>query len=185
MVSSAATTVEGYLASLPAERRAVVSAVRDVVRRNLPEGYREAMDFGMIGYAIPLERYPDTYNKQPLCYAGLAAHKGHYSLYLMSAYVGGARADWLKQAFAKAGKKLDVGRSCVRFKSLDDLPLPAIGEFIASTTPDQFIAAYQEALAAPRRATARTGAATRKASARKASARKATAHKPAARRKHA
>ena len=175
MVSSAATTVDGYLASLPADRRAVVSAVRDVVRRNLPEGYRESMDFGMIGYAIPLERYPDTYNRRPLCYAGLAAHKGHYSLYLMSAYASGARADWLKQAFAKAGKKLDMGKSCVRFKSLDDLPLPAVGEFIASTTPDQFIAAYEEALAAPRRAVARTGAATRKTSTRK----------PAARRKHA
>ena len=147
MVSSAARTVDGYLDSLPPERRAVVSAVRDVVRRNLPEGYRESMDYGMIGYAIPLDRYADTHNGQPLCYAGIAAHKAHYSLYVMSAYGGGAKADWLKQAFARAGKRLDMGKSCVRFKSLDDLPLPAIGEFIASTSPDQFIAAYETARA--------------------------------------
>ena len=143
MVSSAATTVEGYLASLPAERRAVVSAVREVVRRNLPDGYRESMASGMIGYGIPLERYPDTYNGQPLCYAALAAQKHHYSLYLMCAYNDDGDLQRLKDAFARAGKKLDMGKSCVRFKSLDDLPLPAIGEVIASVSPEQFITRYE------------------------------------------
>lgn len=172
MVSSAARTVDGYIDSLPPERRAVVSAVRDVVRRNLPDGYRESMDYGMIGYAIPLDRYANTYNGQPLCYAGIAAHKAHYSLYVMSAYGGGAKADWLKQAFARAGKRLDMGKSCVRFKSLDDLPLPAIGEFIASTTPDQFIAAYEAARGAPRQAPARTSTTTKRSAARTTSARR-------------
>ena len=143
MVSSAATTVEGYLASLPAERRAVVSAVREVVRRNLPDGYRESMSSGMIGYGIPLERYPDTYNGQPLCYAALAAQKHHYSLYLMCAYSDEGDSQRLRDAFARAGKKLDMGKSCVRFKSLDDLPLPAIGELVASVSPEQFIARYE------------------------------------------
>lgn len=172
MVSSAARTVNGYLDSLPPERRAVLSAVRDVVRRNLPRGYRESMDYGMIGYAIPLDRYPDTYNGQPLCYAGLAAHKEHYSLYLMSAYGGGARTDWLKQAFAMAGKKLDMGKSCVRFRTLDDLPLPAIAEFIASTTPEQFIAAYEAARAAPRKSLARERVTAKRAASSKTSARR-------------
>lgn len=162
MVSSAAKTVEGYLDSLPAERRAVVSAVRDVARRNLPAGYRETMAYGMIGYGIPLERYPDTYNGQPLCYAALAAQKNHYALYLMSAYQVGADADSLKKAFARAGKKLDMGKSCVRFKSLDDLPLPAIGEFIASITPEQFIARYEAARATRRQAPAKKKTAVRK-----------------------
>jgi hypothetical protein len=167
MVSSAARTVEGYLDSLPAERRAILSTVRDVVVRNLPDGFRETMDYGMIGYAIPLARYPDTYNGRPLCYAGLAAQKNHCALYLMSAYADDAQADWLKQAFAHAGKKLDMGKSCVRFKSLDDLPLPAIGEFIASTTPDQFIARYEAARAAPRKAPANKKADARRTPAKK------------------
>lgn len=172
MVSSSAPTVESYLASLPAERRAVMSAVRDVVRRNLPSGYRESMEYGMIGYGIPLERYPDTSNGQPLCYAGLAAQKHHYALYLMSAYGDGADADWLRDAFARAGKKLDMGKSCVRFKSLDDLPLPAIGEFIASVTPERFIARYEAARSAPRPAQARRTTKARKTATNSAAARK-------------
>jgi hypothetical protein len=149
MVSSAATTVEGYLASLPVERRAVVSAVRDVVRRHLPDGYRESMAWGMIGYGIPLERYPDTYNGQPLCFVALAAQKNYYSLYLTCAYTDRGDAQRLQEAFERAGKTLDMGKSCVRFKSLDDLPLPAIGQLIASVPPEEFIARYERARAEP------------------------------------
>ena len=151
MVSSAATTVEAYLASLPEERRAVVSAVRDVVRTHLPDGYREAMAWGMIGYAIPLERYPDTYNGQPLCFAALAAQKNHFSLYLTCAYNDTRDAQRLKEAFVQAGKKLDMGKSCIRFKSLDDLPLPAIGKLIASVPPEEFIARHERARAVRKR----------------------------------
>jgi hypothetical protein len=128
MVSSAATTVEGYLASLPAERRAVVSTVRDLVLQHLPDGYREWMAWGMIGYGIPLERYPDTYNGQPLCYVALAAQKIYYALYLTCAADDEGDAQRLKDAFARAGKTLDMGKSCLRFKSLDALPLAAIGD---------------------------------------------------------
>ena len=193
MVSSAERTVEGYLDSLPPERRAVVSAVRDLVRRSLPRGYRETMEWGMIGYGIPLERYPDTYNGQPLCYAALAAQKNHYALYLMSAYQEGADTNWLKDAFARAGKTLDMGKSCLRFKSLDDLPLPAIGEFVASVTPEQFIARYKASRAAPRSTPAKKSAsatrvnaekgAAKKSPARKSSTKKPTARKPAARKR--
>jgi hypothetical protein len=143
MVSSTASTVSEYLASLPPERRAVVAAVRKLIRRNLPKGYREAMNFGMITYEIPLTRYPGTYNGQPLAYVALAAQKNKYSLYLTCAYMDEARAKRLRDAHARAGKKLDMGKSCVRFRSLDDLELDAIAAEIASTTPVQFIERYE------------------------------------------
>ena len=152
MVSSMAKSVDEYLDSLPAERRNVVGAVRDVVRRNLPKGFSETMGYGMIAYNIPLERYPETYNGQPLCYAAIAAQKHHYSLYLTCVYQAADEREWLKNEFVRAGKKLDMGKSCVRFTSLDDLPLPAIGELIARTTPERFIAQYEASRAAPRRA---------------------------------
>lgn len=144
MASSRAATVEEYLDELPPDRREVVSAVRGVVLRNLPDGYREAMSFGMIGYEVPLERYPDTYNRQPLVYAGLAAQKHHYSLYLTCVYQDPAQAERLREDFAAAGRRLDMGRSCVRFRSLDDLPLDVVGRSIAATPPEEFIRRYEE-----------------------------------------
>lgn len=147
MVQSRAATVEEYLAELPEDRRAVVSAVRDVVVRNLPEGYRESVAYGMISYSIPLERYPNTYNRQPLSYAALAAQKSHYALYLTAPYQEPGQASWLKAEFEKAGKKLDMGKSCLRFRKLDDLPLDVVGRAIASTPPDAFIAQYEAARA--------------------------------------
>jgi hypothetical protein len=161
MAVSAATSVEAYLDELPPDRRAVVRAVRDAVRRRLPAGYVEGMSFGMIGWGVPLARYPDTYNGQPLAYAALAAQKGHYALYLMDAYQDPARARWLADAFARAGKKLDMGESCLRFKSLDDLPLDVVGEFIAGRSVDAFIAQYEAVRAAAKRGGAAKGATQR------------------------
>ncbi|MBA2243670.1 MAG: DUF1801 domain-containing protein [Gemmatimonadetes bacterium] len=143
MVSSSATSPEQYLSELPEERRTVVAAVRDTILRNLPEGYRESMSWGMLSYEIPLERYRNTYNKQPLGYAALAAQKNGYSLYLTCVYSDAEQERRLREGFAAAGKKLNMGKSCVRFKRLDDLPLELIGELIASTPPDQFIARYE------------------------------------------
>lgn len=143
MASSSAATPDEYLAELPPERREVVSAVRDVVLRNLPAGYRESMSFGMIGYGIPLERYPDTYNKQPLMYAGLAAQKSHYALYLMCVYQDPQAEAAFREAYARAGKKLDMGKSCVRFRRLDDLPLDVVARTIASTPPEELIRQYE------------------------------------------
>lgn len=147
MASSKAETVEQYLQELPEDRRAVVSTVRDVVLRNLPEGYREAMGFGMITWGIPLADYPDTYNGQPLGYAALAAQKHYYALYVMTPYQDPAQEQWLRDEFAKAGKKLDMGKSCLRFRRLEDLPPDVIGRLIASTPPREFIAQYERARA--------------------------------------
>lgn len=143
MAQSAAATVEEYLAELPEDRRAVVAAVRDLVLRHLPAGYVEEMGFGMICYNVPLREYPQTYNKQPLCYAGLAAQKRHYALYLMNVYQDGEEERRLRDAFAAAGLKLDMGRSCLRFRRLDDLVLDAVGAAVARTPPPAFIAQYE------------------------------------------
>jgi hypothetical protein len=143
MVSSAATTPEDYLASLPEERRAVISQIRDLIRKNLPKGYVESLNWGMLSYEIPLERYPDTYNGRPLGYVALAAQKNGYSLYLLGPYGDEGQAAKLREGFEKAGKKLDMGKSCVRFKQPADLALEAIADTIRSTPPEAFIAQYE------------------------------------------
>ncbi|HJR73115.1 MAG TPA: DUF1801 domain-containing protein [Luteimonas sp.] len=143
MARSDAVSVADYLASLPPERRAVVAKVRDLVNASLPAGYVETMAFGMIGWGIPLARYPDTYNKQPLGYVALAAQKNNYSLYLMGVYAVGEQERKLRSAAAAAGKKLDMGKSCLRFKKAEDLPLEAIGELIAEMGVDDYIAVYE------------------------------------------
>ncbi len=143
MVRSVATTAEAYLESLPEDQRAVVSAVRALILANLPAGYREAMNWGMLSYEIPLERYPHTYNGQPLGYVALAAQKRYYSLYLMGVYSTPDGEAGLRERFAQTGKKLDMGKSCVRFRKLEDLPLDVIAEVIASTPPEEWIARYE------------------------------------------
>ena len=143
MAKSSATTVQGYLDELPEDRRAVVSAVREIVRRNLPAGYQETMNWGMISYEVPLERYPKTYNGQPLAFAGLAAQKNHYALYLMCVYADSEQEGWLREEFRKAGKKLDMGKSCIRFKKLEDLPLDVIGQVIAGVPVEKHIAIFE------------------------------------------
>lgn len=140
MVSSAATTVEQYLAALPADRRAAIARVRDVVNANLPDGFQEGMQFGMISWFVPLERLADTYNGQPASIAGLASQKQYMSLYLMTVYGDRPTEKWFRSAFAAAGKKLDMGKSCVRFKTIDALPLDVIGQAIARVSVDKYVA---------------------------------------------
>ena len=147
MAQSKAKTVDEYLNELPAERRAELETVRAVLKKNLPQGYRETVAHGMITYCIPLETYPNTYNKQPLGYAALAAQKNYNALYLMSAYADSAQEQALRKGFDQAGKKLDMGKSCIRFKRADDLPLDVIGELVRSTSPEQFIAICEKARA--------------------------------------
>lgn len=144
MVSSNAATVEEYLQSLPEDRREAVSKVREVILKNLPEGYEEGMQYGMIGYYIPLEEYPDTYNGQSLAYAALASQKNHMALYLTNIYSDPHLKKKFTEAYKASGKKMDMGKSCVRFKRLEDLPLDVIGEAIAATLVDQFIGLYEE-----------------------------------------
>lgn len=139
MVMSKAKTVDAYLDELPEERRSAIAKVRDVVRKHLPKGYKEEMDYGMIVWTLPLETYPDTYNGKPLCCASLASQKNYNSLYLMGVYGDPKKEKELKDAFAKAGKKMDMGKSCLRFRKVEDLPLDAIGKIIASTPPEELI----------------------------------------------
>jgi hypothetical protein len=143
MFQGKSTTVAEYLASLPDDRRDVISRLRALVKKHLPGGYKEQIGWGVITYAVPLETLPDTYNGEPLCYAAIAAQKNYYSLYLMGAYGDARQAAWMADEFKKRGKKLDMGKACVRFKALDDLPLDVIGEVIASKPMEKYIEMYQ------------------------------------------
>lgn len=143
MVQSKAKTVEAYLDELPDDRRAVFETVLKLVRKNLPKGYGEFMTYGSLCWAVPLDDYPDTYNGQPLCYIALAAQKNYFALYLMNAYGDPKLDKQLRDGFAKAEKKLDMGKSCLRFKKLDDLALDVVANVIASTPPKSFIAMHE------------------------------------------
>ena len=147
MVSSKAATVTDYLADLPPDRRAEIEKVRDLVNSAMPDGYPEGVGYGMIVWFIPLERYPDTYNRQPLGYVALAAQKNYNSLYLNCVYSSKDQMERFRQAWAAAGKKLDMGKSCIRFKQADNLALDVVRDEIASTAPDEFIRIYEEARA--------------------------------------
>lgn len=142
-MQSKAATVAAYLKELPADQRATVSAVRKAVRANLPRGYEETMDYGMIAWVIPLRRYPNTYNGKPLCCAGLGVQKHGYSLYLMGAYMSPTLAAKLKAGFKAVGKRLDMGKSCIRFKRTDDLPLDVIGMVIAAIPVETYLEHYE------------------------------------------
>jgi hypothetical protein len=144
MAASAAKTVTEYLASLPPERRKEMGAVRKLVKAHLPKGYKEVMNWGMICWEVPASRYPRLHNRQPLCYAALAAQKQYYSLYLTGAYMFPEQSAAIKVAFKEAGKRPDMGKCCVRFKAADDLPLAALGEVIAAIPPGMLILRYEE-----------------------------------------
>ena len=147
MVSSRAATVADYLAELPQDRRAEISQVRDIINAALPAGYVERMNWGMITWEVPLELSGPTYNRQPLAYAALAAQKNSNSLYLNCVYASKERTERLTAAALAQGKKLDMGKSCIRFKSADQLPLDVIRDEIASTAPEEFVAIYEAARA--------------------------------------
>ncbi|MDP6580140.1 MAG: DUF1801 domain-containing protein [Vicinamibacterales bacterium] len=155
---SAAQTVREYLSALPVGRRKALTAVRKVIRANLPVGYEEAMNWGMITYQVPLATYPDTYNGQPLMYAALVSQKNHMAVYLTGIYTSQQTRDGFEAAYRATGKRFDVGQSCVRFKTLDDLPLPLIGETIASLPVSELVEAVRRATSSrkPRAKTTRT-----------------------------
>jgi uncharacterized protein YdhG (YjbR/CyaY superfamily) len=140
-----AATVADYLASLPPDRRAAIAHVRAAVNARLPRGYEEAMQFGMISWVVPASRLGATYNGQPLVLASLASQKQHMALYLMSVYGNPELAAWFRDAYRRTGKKLDMGKSCVRFKAVDALALDVIGEAIARVPVDAYVAAYEVA----------------------------------------
>jgi hypothetical protein len=146
MVSSNAASVEQYVAELPPDRAAEIEAVRALVNAHLPDGYVEAMDYGMITWAVPLSTYPDTYNGHPLAVAALAAQKNYCSLYLMTVYSAAGRIPEDEfRARWNGPKRLDMGKSCVRYKRAADLDLDLIAEVIAATPPDALVAAAEAA----------------------------------------
>ena len=149
MATKSQVTVTGFLAGLPADRRREVERVRDVVRARLPRGYEEAVVRKMLVFQVPLSRYPDTYNGHPLWYVALASEKSYLSLHLMSVYADAAEAERLREGFRAAGKKLDMGKACVRFKRADDLALDVIGAIVAATPVDRWIAVAQAARKRP------------------------------------
>jgi uncharacterized protein YdhG (YjbR/CyaY superfamily) len=141
---SDAKTVDQYISELPPERKQPIQKVRQTILENLPEGYEEAMNWGMISYEIPLVTYPDTYNKKPLLYAALASQKNHMAVYLSGIYINEKSRQNFEREYKATGKRFDVGKSCVRFRKLDDLPLELIGKAIASVSAEDFVNRIKE-----------------------------------------
>ncbi len=147
-MQSKAKTIGAYLKELPTDRRQAISAVRDVILKNLPKGYEESMQYGMIGYGVPLKLYPQGYlgdGKTPIGIAALASQKNYMSLYLIAVYGQPESENWFKKEYKATGKKLDMGKSCVRFKKLQDLPLDLVGKVIAKTSVSELIKMYESA----------------------------------------
>ena len=145
MVSSSATTVSEYLDELPPDRAALIAEVRDLVNANVPPGYVEQMGFGMITWLVPLEVYPDTYNRKPLAYLALAAQKNYTSLYLMGVYADSADEAHLRDRWEARGTTLDMGKSCLRFRRMEDLHLDLLAEVIGAVPVEDFVARTKEA----------------------------------------
>jgi hypothetical protein len=152
-VTSKARTVDEYLRSLPEDRRTAISAVRDIILKNLDTDYEEGMQYGMIGYYVPHRVFPAGYHcdpKQPLPFCCLGSQKNYMVLHLMCVYMASTHNEWFQEAWAKSGKKLDMGKACVRFKKLDDLALDVIGEAIKRIPARKWIEVYEGMLNAPR-----------------------------------
>jgi Domain of unknown function (DU1801) len=152
-MQSSATTVASYLAELPPDRKAALQAILKVIRKNIDPAFKEGMQYGMIGWHVPRKLYPAGYHcdpKQPLPFAGLASQKNYMSLYMGCLYTDGSELARFQKNWRATGKKLDMGKCCIRFKKLDDLPLEVIGEAFARIKVQRFIADYE--LSKPRKA---------------------------------
>ncbi|MGP1345220.1 MAG: iron chaperone [Phycisphaerales bacterium] len=173
-MQSKAATVQEYIASLPPDRAHAVEALRKVIKKNLKGGYAEGMSYGMIGYAVPHSIYPRGYHcdpTQPLPFAGIGSQKNHISLYLFCLYTDEARVQRFREQWLATGRKLDMGKSCVRFKKLEDIPLDLIARTIADMPVKQFIAQY-EAMFPPK--PSKAPPATKKAASKKTTKKKTT-----------
>lgn len=146
-MQSSATTVTQYLDELPEDRRAALSKLRAVLKKSLPKGLKEVMQYGMIGYVVPHTLYPAGYHcdpAQPLSFFSLASQKNYIALYAMTPYMFPTVEAWLREAFAKAGKKLDMGKSCIRFKNLDAIPLDIVAELAGKVSVADYIVGYED-----------------------------------------
>jgi hypothetical protein len=146
-MQSSAATVDEYLASLPEGRRAVMTALRKAVKKNLPKGFKEVMGYGNMGWVVPHSMYPDGYHcdpKTPLPFLGLASQKNHIAVYHMGVYSSGSLREWFEAEWPKhSSKKLDMGKSCIRFRKPEDVPVALIGELASKMTPQQWIDLYE------------------------------------------
>jgi len=138
-----AATVAEFLKGLSPERRKTIEATRALVRKNIDKGFKEGFAWGAIMWSIPLSVLPDTYNGQPLGFCAIGAHKSYCTLYLMSAYGDKKQKQWLADEFRKAGKRFDMGGSCLHFESMDDLVPEAVATVVASRTAKQWAEMYQ------------------------------------------
>jgi len=170
-------TVEDYLAAVPEDRREALEAVRKVILKNLPKGYEEGIQYGMIGYFVPHSVYPDGYHcdpKQPLPFASIASQKNHMGLYLFCIYCDPEGKDRFVRDWKATGRKLDMGASCIRFKKLEDVPLEVIGAAIKRTPVKDFIAFYEANTKRPTRKKTVTKKKTAKKAAAKSTTKKVT-----------
>lgn len=169
-MQSKATTVAAYLKELPDDRRKAIKAIRKEIRAHLPKGYKEGMQYGMIGYFVPHRIYPAGYHcdpSQPLPYAHLASQKNHMAIYLFGMYSNPEISDWFIQQWKLSGKKLDMGKSCVRFKKIEDVPLALIGQVIAKVPVKELIREYEAAIDPSKRKAAGKKGAKKKTTAKK------------------
>ncbi len=181
-------SVARYLAALPKDRRDAMQAVRKVIRANLDPKFKEVIQYGAIGYVVPHSVYPAGYHcdpKQPLPFAGIASQKNHMSIHLFCIYTAEDEQRRFRDAWVKSGKRLDMGKSCVRFRKIEDVPLDVVGKTVKRITAKKFIAAYEAALGesvrSARKKTSKKKAITRKAAtrtARRTARKKKTAARP-------
>jgi hypothetical protein len=145
-----ADTAEEYIAMLPEDRAEAMAKLRKVINKNIPKGFKEGTGYGMMGWSVPHTLYPAGYHcdpKQPLPFMGIASQKNFIAVYHMGVYSDPALLDWFTSEFPKHSKrKLDMGKSCIRFKKMDDIPYELIGQLASKLTPQQWIAMYEKAL---------------------------------------
>lgn len=149
-MQSKAPTVDAYISEIPEDRQQAMNELRKVIKKNLPKGFQECMNYGMIGWVVPHSKYPAGYHcnpKDPLPFMGLASQKNSINFYHMGIYSDPKLLKWFTEAHAKASpKKLDMGKSCVRYKKPEDIPFKLIGELVSKISPDEWIAAYEKML---------------------------------------
>ena len=153
-MADAPKTPKEYLDGLPEDRRKAIARVRAAVNKGLPKGYREGMQYGMIGWYVPHSVYPAGYHcdpSEPVPRASLASQKNYMSLYLMCIYGDEEHRAWFEREWAKTGKKLSMGKSCIRFKKVEDVPLELITEAVARVPVETFLARYEAAIPAGKR----------------------------------
>lgn len=149
-MQSAAATPDAYIGELPADRQEAMKKLRAVIKKNLPKGFKEGMGYGMLGYSVPHSLYPDGYHctpELPLCFMGIASQKNFIAVYHMGIYASKELSDWFTKAYAERVKgRLDMGKSCIRFKKPEAIPFDLIGELASKMTVDEWISLYEKNL---------------------------------------